>query len=153
MSADIQAFADSFERIDLRSGKAEAFFDAFYAAFMATSPQIAEKFRGTDMARQKYMLRVSLDHMVYFAIDRQETEAMARVAAVHSRAGANITADLYDLWLDSLLATVARFDPAYDSHVDAAWRQALAPGIAYMRARYDGPIGNDSSDDKSAQPR
>ena len=88
------------------------------------------------MARQRQMLQVSLDHMVYFAIDKEETKEIAQVAAAHARSGADIPERLYELWLDSLLATVSQFDPEYDAEIDAAWREALAPAIEYMKSHY-----------------
>ena len=83
------------------------------------------------------MLRVSLDHMVYFAIDREETGELARVAGVHSKTRTDIPASLYALWLDSLLDTVRQFDPLYDDAVDQAWREALEPAIEYMKRHYE----------------
>ena len=90
------------------------------------------------MDRQRGMLKVSLDHMVYFAIDREETAEIARVAGVHSKSETDIPDQLYELWLQSLLATVAQFDSEFDPEVEAAWREALGPAIEYMKRHYDG---------------
>lgn len=141
MTDSIQTFVDSYARVgatDLQSG---GFLDTFYHHFLASSPAVREKFARTDMAQQREMLRVSLDHMVYFAIDGEETSELARVAGVHARSDADIPAHLYALWLDSLLATVGEFDPQYDEHVDAAWRQALVPAIEYMTSHYEDRAG------------
>jgi len=58
-------------------------------------------------------------------------------AARHSARGLDVAPELYDLFVDSLLASVAEHDPAFDEDVEAAWRAALQPGLDYMRARYE----------------
>lgn len=137
MSDSIQQFTDSYARVGAKDLEIGGFFDAFYTRFINSSPSIAEKFRNTDMARQRDMLRVSLDHMVYFAIDKKETDEITRVAAAHAKSRADIPENLYEMWLDSLLATVSEFDPEFDLEIEAAWRSALAPSIEYMKRHYD----------------
>ena len=133
----IQQFVDSYARVGARDLQTGGFFDTFYTNFIEASPDVAAKFSGTNMKRQREMLRMSLDHMVYFAIDKEETSEIARVAAVHAKSQKDISEHLYKLWLDSLLATVSQFDPEYDEQIDTAWRLALAPAIEYMIGRYD----------------
>ena len=136
MTDPIQIFVDSYARVGAADLQTGGFLDSFYLHFIESSPLVAEKFRNTDMAQQREMLRVSLDHMIYFAIDKEETSEMVRVAGVHSKSARDISPELYELWLDSLLMTVAQFDPDYDDEIDAAWRAAIAPSIEYMKKRY-----------------
>lgn len=136
MTDTIQQFVDSYARVGARDLKESGFFDAFYRHFIQSSPEIAEKFKGTDMTRQREMLRMSLDHMIYFAIDKEETEEIARIAASHAKSQADIPARLYDLWLESLLRTVREFDPEYNEEIESAWREGLRPAIEYMVRRY-----------------
>ena len=136
MTDFVQQFVDSFARVGAKDLERGGFLDTFYRHFMESSPEVKEKFRDTNMEAQREMLRVSLDHMVYYAIDREETSEIARVADAHSRSRADVPVGMYSLWLDSLLATVSQFDPEYDDEVEAAWRAALAPGIDYMQKRY-----------------
>jgi hypothetical protein len=137
MTDSIQRFVDSYARVGARDLQTGGFFDAFYRNFASSSPAVAEKFGSTDMTKQREMLRVSLDHMVYFAIDKEETSEIARVAGAHAKSKNDIPEQLYELWLDSLLTTVSHFDPEYDDRVDSAWRDALAPAIEYMKSHYD----------------
>ena len=137
MNDPIEIFAASYARVGARDLETGGFLDTFYQQFVNASPVVADKFRNTDMEKQREMLQVSLDHMVYFAIDRMETDEIARVAAAHAKSRADIPGQLYELWLDSLLQTVGEFDPDYNSEVDAAWRQALGPAIEYMKGHYD----------------
>ncbi|MGI9203151.1 MAG: globin [Woeseiaceae bacterium] len=144
MTDSIQQFVDSYARVGAKDLESGGFFDAFYQRFVASSPSIAEKFQYTDMARQREMLRVSLDHMVYFAIDKEETAEISRVASAHANTAADVPAHLYEIWLDSLLATVSEFDPQFDPEIEAAWRSALAPSIDYMQRHYDAGETNSS---------
>lgn len=138
MADSIQQFVDSYARVGAKDLETGGFLDTFYRRFIESSPVVEEKFRNTDMDRQREMLRVSLDHMVYFAIDREETSEIARVAGVHSKSRSDIPQSLYTLWLDSLLDTVSEFDPDYCISIDRAWREALEPAIEYMKRHYDG---------------
>lgn len=132
----LEIFTESFQRVVGAKVGGVDFFAAFYDAFVSDSAEAAEKFRNVDMQRQQEHLRKSLDHMVFFSIDRQATEEMLRIAAVHSNSGNDIQPELYERWLDSLLRTVRAFDPEYDDEVEIAWRVVLAPGISYMQLQY-----------------
>ena len=137
MTDSIQQFVDSYARVGAKDLESGGFFDTFYRHFVESSPVVAEKFARTDMENQRDMLRVSLDHMVYFAIDKEETDEITRVARVHAKSQTDISGELYELWLNSLLATVSQFDPEYDEEIDNAWRDALGPAIEYMKRHYD----------------
>lgn len=121
----------------------EAFFFRFYEIFLA-SPRVRVLFAKTDMARQVNMLRHSMYELVTFYVTGTLTESLRHVAHIHQQLA--IAPDLYDRWLDALIATVAEFDPDYDELIADAWRLALTPGITYMkiwcgssRSPYDGP--------------
>ena len=43
---------------------------------------------------------------------------------------------LYDLWLECLIEAVRGHDPQFSAELESAWRETLAFGIDYMRARY-----------------
>lgn len=131
----LQFFKDSYERAV--RGQEEDFFDVFYDCFLRASPVAREKFANTDMNRQRDMLRQSFWHMVTFSEKRQATEELRDVAARHSRRDLDIAAPLYDVWLDSLIEAAGLFDTRFTDEVELAWRVVLAPGIAYMRFRYD----------------
>ena len=42
-------------------------------------------------------------------------------------------------WLESLIETVQLFDSRFTEEIELAWRVVLAPGIAYMKFKYDKP--------------
>ena len=107
----LQLFVDSYKRVLVSDRRDENFFDAFYRLFISRSPQAAEKFKDTNMRRQQEMLQTSIDHMIYFSMDRRATE--------------------------TLLEAVRLIDPDYDDDIDLAWRVVLAPGVTYMKRKSD----------------
>ena len=132
----LEVFTDSFLRVAEAKIGETGFFTAFYDAFVSDSAEAAEKFRNVDMQKQQEHLRKSLDHMVFFSIDRQATDEMLRVAKIQSKTGHDIRPDLYERWLESLVGTVRAFDPEFDDEVEIAWRVVLAPGISFMKLQY-----------------
>jgi hemoglobin-like flavoprotein len=115
-----------------------AFLDRFYEIFLASSPKVREKFARTNFTRQKRALQASLYAVLSFLESgAAEPDAYLReVADVHGHAHLGIGAELYDLWLDSLLAAVQEFDPQVSPEVLAAWEAAMQVGIHYFLSRY-----------------
>ena len=130
---EIGLFNDSLERCTARP----ELLDRFYEKFLASSEEIAEKFRHTDFNTQKKVLKVSFYLMMLAAMGRPEADThLQRIAEVHSRAHRNVRPELYDVWLECLVSTVREFDPFCDADVERAWRVMMRPGIAYMQSRY-----------------
>lgn len=127
-----------FDQSYTRIAESERFFDVFYERFIASSPEVAEKFRGTDVARQQRMLEKSLAFMTTFHTDLGVGEELEAVATIHDRAHHDIEPALYARWVECLIDTVKECDPHFDSEVELAWRMTLAPGITYMTFRHPG---------------
>ncbi len=132
-------FRESYDRAVESESQRDEFLEAFYETFMSKSDEIAVKFAHTDMQRQKEMLYRSLRHMVDFSVQRQASEELRKIAERHSVWQANIDPGLYDIWLDSLIETVQLFDTHFTEEIELAWRVVLAPGIVYMKFKYDKP--------------
>jgi hemoglobin-like flavoprotein len=115
------------------------FLDLFYERFLASSPKVREKFAETDFVRQKRALRASLHMILLAAGDEQRgpSKYLSELAELHSARHLGIGAELYDLWLDSLLATVEQCDPEFTPEVGAAWEDVMMVGIHYMCTRYN----------------
>ncbi len=114
-----------------------AFLDRFYEVFLGSSPEVAEKFRHTNFARQKVALGQSLYLMVMAAEGGDAAVAyLDRIAARHGREDLDIRPELYELWIDALVATARELDSEFDDETEAVWREMLRPGIEIMRARY-----------------
>jgi hemoglobin-like flavoprotein len=117
------------------------FLDLFYEKFLASSPEVRRKFANTDFIHQKRALRASF-HMLLLAAE-DETKGpdryLADVAARHGAGELDIGAELYDLWLDSLLATVRECDPQVSPAVEKAWEDVMMVGIHYLCRNYGMP--------------
>lgn len=133
----LECFLDSLFRVSGEPERMTEFVARFYELFIAQSPRIARHFADTDMSRQIGMLAQSLHEMVEFSTTRVASDRLRGVAHRHSREDRDIPPDLYEAWLDSLVAAVREFDAEFDDEVELAWRVVLAPGIAYMKFRYD----------------
>jgi len=132
---------DVFERSLTRCNANPAFLDRFYEIFLASSPKVREKFGNTDFERQKRALRGSF-HLLLLAADdekRGPNRYLRDLAAQHGHRRLDIGAELYDLWLDSLLDTVRECDTEFSEEVENAWERVMMVGIHYMLSRYDDP--------------
>ncbi len=129
----------TFEKSLLRCVAGPDFLERFYARFLSSSPKVAARFEETDFDRQKTIVRESLFKILRAAEDGPE-EGPARhldeIAHRHSAQQLDIGAELYDLWLDSLLATVAECDPDFSLAEEQAWEEVLLVGIGYLCSRY-----------------
>lgn len=133
--ATLRTFEQSLGRCTAQPG----FLDLFYETFLASSPKVREKFAGTDFVRQKRMLHASFNIMLRAAQNDAEggLDYLEDLARRHGAGQLAIGAELYDLWLDSLLVAVRSCDPGADAEVEAAWERVMGIGITYLCARYN----------------
>jgi len=132
-----------FDRSLRRCDALPYFLDIFYTKFLDSSPEVARKFVNTDFVRQKRALRASLHHLLLAAQDQEKgpDAYLAGVAERHGEGQLEIGAELYDLWLDSLLATVKECDPEFSPEVEKAWEDVMMVGIQYLCRSYHGRRG------------
>lgn len=127
---DIQLFNDSLERC---TSKPE-FLYRFYDLFIASSPEIAEKFKNTDFNRQRRMLKASLYLLIYAVEGKPEGLAhLARMSELHGEKGLRIPTWMYDNWFECLLKAVKEFDSHFLPETEAAWENVLREGIDAMK--------------------
>ena len=136
-----EIFNESYLRLlhlgEIGSDKSgEIFFSKFYKNFTDSSPDVSEKFQNTDMQKQKVLIQESFDHMLKFHLSHQATDYLHRIAHLHNEDNIDISPQLYDLWLASLIATVKELDPKYDRDVGLAWEIVMSAGITYMKDSY-----------------
>ncbi len=130
---DIELVNDSLERCDSQG----EFLDAFYRRFFAASSEIADKFKNTDLRRQKRMLRESFYVLLLaYGGDEAAWSLLEERAVRHSRTGLDVEPRLYNIWLDCLIETVREFDTRADGNTVRAWRRVMDKGIAFMAERY-----------------
>lgn len=130
-----EVFDQSFERC-LHRKVLPSFFQCFYSRFFGADPRIAQAFRNTEMARQETMLEKSLYRLLMFYTTNSSDDYIEAIAIRHNRHNLDISPELYDLWLEKLLVTVAEFDPLFDDSIELAWKLVLAPGITYMKHKH-----------------
>ncbi len=114
----------------------DAFLSTFYQHFVASDAMVAEKFASTDMQRQIRMLQVSLQAMLSVGITGKTPVGFQEIAEIHNHANHNISASLYNLWLQSFLTCVAQFDPEVSPELLQEWEDVLRVGIEQMLAHY-----------------
>ena len=129
---------NAVERSLDRCGANPAFLDRFYEVFLASSPKVRAMFEHTNFYRQKRALQASLHGMLLHIRGKEAADDpyLLEVAHRHSQSQLSIGAELYDLWLDSLLTTVRECDPQCTPEVLAAWEQAMTLGIQFFLSHY-----------------
>ena len=113
----------------------DGFFDSFYQNFLASSPQIRDRFANTDMPAQKLLLRQGILNLVMHARGLPDTKLRA-LGCSHSRAAMDIRPELYVLWQQALLRTIGEHDRQCCSKTRSAWNEVLEKGIAVIKAGY-----------------
>lgn len=135
MATDHELVKASYGRCCLSNG----FFDDFYATFTRSSPVIRDKFKNTDMARQKGLLHEGITFMILFAGgSAMATNKINALGQSHAKARLDIAPNLYPLWVDALVATAGRHDQQWTPELAAAWKRTMAKGIEVMKGMYDG---------------
>lgn len=104
---------------------------------MASSKEVSEKFKNTDLKKQKRMLKASLFMLVLATEGKAEgLEHLKKIAESHNRHNLDIKPELYELWLECLIQTVEKFDRKFDSKIENIWRKTMKVGITFMISRY-----------------
>jgi hemoglobin-like flavoprotein len=135
--ADFEAaFNASFGRILHTETVGEPFFTDFYERFTSSSREVAEKFKNTNMEKQRTMLKASFYHMLSFSTAKEPPDYLDHIAETHSRDHYDIRPELYDLWLECLISAAMKHDPEFTDDIELAWRLVMAKGIVYMKFRY-----------------
>ncbi len=111
--------------------------EVFYESFLNASQEIPQHFENTEFIRQRTVLRDSVKMMVEHDVAEPDMRTMLkRLGETHNRENRNIPPFLYELWLDSICATVSLLDPEWDKDLDRLWRVRLRPGIQMITAAY-----------------
>ena len=113
------------------------FLACFYRNLFVACPEAEPLFAKTDFQRQHKLLQHAIGLLLVFPLQPpSEASLLDRVAETHSRRGLGIAPRLYPVFVDSLIQTVREHDPEFTADTERAWRQAVAPGVSYMQARY-----------------
>lgn len=116
--------------------RTEAFFERFYEILLESHPAIPPMFADTYFPRQRQLLKHGLGLLMSYA-NKPDDELLERIAARHSQAAIDVAPDLYPSFVDSLVQVVSERDPRFDEAIERAWRETVAPGIAFMQRHYE----------------
>lgn len=120
----------------LRCLNAQDFFPSFYDRFFEACPVVKPMFARTDFDRQHKLLQHAIGLLLSFGAQKGvEPNLLTRVAERHGRNDLKVDPAHYGAFVDSLIQTVARFDPEFTPETEAAWRTATEAGIAYMKTK------------------
>lgn len=114
------------------------FIPRFYELFMASSTEVAAKFRFTDFDRQQRMLLHSLQ--LSAAATEGDPDGLAELTAraeTHDRDHLDITPGLYNLWQRAVVAAARECNPDWTADVETAWHTILGFVVLHMTRRYD----------------
>ncbi|MDQ6956871.1 MAG: globin [Mariprofundaceae bacterium] len=121
----------------IRSGS-QKLVSEFYVRLMAASAEIRKKFEGVDMAEQASLLSHAIV-MSFLFIDKNQQVAkkcLDGVRATHAQHNLNISPELYDIWLECLLETVAQCDPHANDELLSDWHDVMSVAINHIREGY-----------------
>ena len=150
---------DSFSRCISGSDSGELFFRTFYERLLSKLPnKEAEQLKGKGIGKaashkQYDMLRQGIFILLQFGQNRlgeNEPNILSTIAKLHNQQNYNIAPRLYSVFIDALLDTVGGAPPEIPNPFDSqcgvnndereiitdAWKDALEPGIKYMRDKY-----------------
>lgn len=129
-----EQFESSYQRVieSACEDRADLFFERFYKRF-TSEPLVRKLFANTEPQRQVRMLKRSVYDLVGFYLTGRPSAELERLADLHR--DLRIPANLLDLWLSTLLDTVAELDPEFDEATKLSWACALLPGVTLVRLR------------------
>lgn len=113
-----------------------AFYQAFYEHLLACDPRIPQMFAHTDFDRQHRLLKHGLGLLIIYA-KRPNPALIERLALRHSRRDVDVPPEMYRHFHSALEHALQAHDPQFSPAVAAAWRETLAPGVAYMQSHYE----------------
>lgn len=109
------------------------FFDRFYNIFLGSHPSIKPMFAQTNFTKQKALLREGVAMMLMHLEGKSiGTLCLNRIADTHNPRRMNITPQLYEYWINSVIATAKEYDSEWTPELEAEWRKALHAGVHYI---------------------
>lgn len=118
-----------------RCVRAPGFLPRVYELLLESDPSIPPMFAATEFPKQHKLLQHGLGLLLSYG-KHPDPELMSRIAARHSARGLGVKPELYPHFVSSLTRAIREHDPHFSDEVDAAWREALQPGIDFMISRY-----------------
>jgi hemoglobin-like flavoprotein len=112
------------------------FFETFYQRFFEACPAARPMFAKTDFSRQHKLLHHAIGLLLAYDQRRDETpNLLSRIAERHGGNDLKVQPAYYKEFVESLIQTAREVDPQFTADTEAAWREAIAAGIAYMKSK------------------
>ena len=134
-----QPIRESFARV-----QEQDVFDQFYNRFVAADPRMAMYFAKTDFSKQKGLLKESVGLALRLAAgDKSAVQQVAGLGTSHAEDRMNILPELYPIWLNSWISTIAEIDSQWSQGLERQWRENLQPCIDAMASKHSvgKPVG------------
>lgn len=122
----------SFARIEPQKA---AFAESFYATLLEKYPEVRAFFVGVDLKRQQTSLIATLLAMLNEASRGEELRALFQRLGQRHQAR-QIGAQYYPAFGQTLLETLAHYDPAWTPELHDAWAAALDHCVRFMMESY-----------------
>lgn len=111
--------------------------EKFYEKLLASDTRISNAFTHTNFEEQRKLFVKGLLMLLQYGDNTTIGNiAIKRLGHSHSREGMNIAPELYPLWVQCLLETIAELDPEYSHELEQLWRNKLKKGIDAMTEAY-----------------
>lgn len=118
----------SFNRV-----RSNGLAERFYETLLERDPRIKVLFKDTDFKRQKELLIHAIVMLIDYADGKPLGEmAIKRLGELHSRKRMNITPDLYSIWVDAMIDSLAVLDTGFSPEIEQRWREVMQKGIEVM---------------------
>ncbi len=110
----------------------------FYVRLVAASEKIRNKFESVDMTEQASFLSHAIVMSFLFIDTNQQVakKCLDDVRKTHAQGNLNIEPELYDIWLECLLETVALCDPHVNDELLSDWHDVMSVAINHIREGY-----------------
>lgn len=124
-----EQFYESFRRCRID----QEFLEMFLSDFCEHNPRFYERFEEINLEQQTKMLKASVILIYNSAQLPSVRNSVRKLGRKHKDLGMKISEQELNMWFDSLLKTVKRTDPCYNSEVEEAWKHTLALGLDIMK--------------------
>jgi hypothetical protein len=124
-----EIFFESYQRCSI----GDEFIEGFLSDFCVKNPRFKERFAKVDVERQAKMLKASIILVFNAKGSAAVRNTLADLAIRHKEMNLDILENEFDLWVDSLVSTVAKHDPIFDPAIENAWRETLKTGLLIMK--------------------
>ena len=111
------------------------FYEQFYRHLQESCPAVQPYFSTLDMGRQSVMLDNAIELMLNFQPGPEPT-TLSRTAERHMHLG--LRPEYLDCFFEAFVEALQTYSHEDEAALEA-WRQALRPGIEYMKGRCESP--------------